>query len=677
MIFYEDNENMKEKTNLEEVYDKLKKTDIKSLKGSVTVSKGFFKEEDLIKIMNGGIDLYFNIDRESIISITKNVLEKFDINNYDNNKDFNYMIELLTKIQSEVNEFFGSAKENRLAYYCNNGRIPSDDEDTRICSLSQIKGKGIAMCAEKASTVNNILLMLHEMDIFPYDTSYLNMIAQIGDELPGGHAILEFQRTNKNGEITHLLYDITNPETVEYLGQKYTYPAIYTLRDEEYKDFIEFGKSFDNKSKFIMSQWYKPTKDRVYSGFHRDENEIYNKNIINDITSRIDNSWSKKDIIKFVHVELGKVLMYDNSYSDNKENKDNDNSDMTHMSKERREKLLSDDTSLDTDEQICKGMAEISAAILSQFGIDAKVIGVEQEGDLDGIARENSDEVITVPEIYSVKFENGEIIAGDNEQTKHSNTKAQHYYTEINIDGEEYIEDFLIKETLPRIKMGETTIDSEEISGLCPKEKFRESLKTAVPMQEEFKKKLENEIHSRYGEEVSLEDKLEFIFDKLQQEESKMGYEDANKYFWFLQENIVNAYDMKQVTSRNIITFIKETKEKADIVRVYSINGKNYCVRGNLDRLEDLPPIGEISEQQIYEIINAGYEVRGFKDKESLLEITEHKEKSILDSVEEAIVADGTRIGRVNEETNIIKARENERNNPVEKDSNDIDIDED
>ena len=41
--------------------------------------------------------------------------------------------------------------------------------------------------------------------------------------------------------------------------------------------------------------------------------------------------------------------------------------------------------------------------------------------------------------------------------------------------------------------MGETTIDSEEISGLCPKDKFREVLKTAVPMQEEFKKKLEME----------------------------------------------------------------------------------------------------------------------------------------------------------------------------------------
>ena len=162
----------------------------------------------------------------------------------------------------------------------------------------------------------------------------------------------------------------------------------------------------------------------------------------------------------------------------------------------------------------------------------------------------------------------------------------------------------------------------------------------------------------------------------MQQEESKMGYEDANKYFWFLQENIVNADDMKQVTSRKIITFIKETKESADIVRVYSINGKNYCVRGNLDRFENLPPIGEISEQQIYEILNAGYEVRGFKDKESFLDITEHKEKSILDSAEEAIVTDEIRKESVDEQfDNIIKTKQERGNSIIEKDSSDIGID--
>ena len=131
---------------------------------------------------------------------------------------------------------------------------------------------------------------------------------------------------------------------------------------------------------------------------------------------------------------------------------------------------------------------------------------------------------------------------------------------------------------------------------------------------------------------------------------------------------------MKQVTSRKIITFIKETKESADIVRVYSINGKNYCVRGNLDRFENLPPIGEISEQQIYEILNAGYEVRGFKDKESFLDITEHKEKPILDSAEEAINKN-TRTGNVNEQAQVMQAKKQKRMN-IEKEGNDLGLDE-
>ena len=133
---------------------------------------------------------------------------------------------------------------------------------------------------------------------------------------------------------------------------------------------------------------------------------------------------------------------------------------------------------------------------------------------------------------------------------------------------------------------------------------------------------------------------------------------------------------MKQVTSRKIITFIKETKESADIVRVYSINGKHYCVRGNLDRLKDLPPIGEISEQQIYEIINAGYEPRGFKDKESLLEITERNEKSVLASTKEAFI-ESTSTDEINKETKKINLRHQERVNPIKKDSSDIAIDED
>ena len=127
-------------------------------------------------------------------------------------------------------------------------------------------------------------------------------------------------------------------------------------------------------------------------------------------------------------------------------------------------------------------------------------------------------------------------------------------------------------------------------------------------------------------------------------------------------------------------------EEKRLLGKFQSLKEENIDVQQRLDLLLDLCVPSELKQTFIerYEensrVLSNNpkiYEkIEKMIAKKSIVISTEYKEKSILDSVEEAIVADGTRIGRVNEETNIIKARENERNNPVEKDSNDIDIDE-
>lgn len=581
----EDKTIMSDERNLEEAYDKLNSTDIQKTKSPVNISKGLFKEDDLIKVFSGAHDIYFNIDRESIISITKNVLDKFDKNNYADNRDFNYMIDLLNKIQSEVTKFFGISKENRMAYYYNNGRIPSYDEDTRICSMSQIKGKGVAKCAEKASCVNNILQLLHEIDIFPYDVSYLNLITQIGDNTPDGHAILEFPRTNKDGEITHFLYDIINPERVEYLGEKYAYPAIYSLNDKEYKDFIEYGTPFNNKSKFIMRDWYKPTEDRSYLGFQRNNKALLD-NYIYDILSKIDKSWSKKDIVKFVHIELGKVLMYDNSYTE-KFTKD-DNAEMTQMSKERREKLLDDATSLDTAEQICKGMAEISAAIFNKLGIDAKVVGAEEKGEVDGAINEKTNETIVVPKIYTSKFIGSRIVTGENQQTKQTDAKAKHYYTVIDIDEEEpIIQDYVMEKTLTRIKIGESTIQDESIPGLCLKSEYNDRVSHEMAVHEDFKQRIESELIAQYGKNSSFNDRFKFIFETLQMQEKNLGTDEAINYARFMSETLIGIDNLKKMNNSGkfkFVNLVKETNEHSDLVCIYSLNGQNYFVRGNNER---------------------------------------------------------------------------------------------
>jgi len=183
---------------------------------------------------------------------------------------FNHMIDIFNLLQSEINQYYGTTEqENRLTFYMNNG-TKTEDEDVRICSMSQIKGKGIAKCAEKASLANNVLLMLNSMGLFDYQVNYLNALTTLNNGTPEGHAFLEFSRVNTKGETIHIVYDVTNPEIVLSNGQEYFYPAIYSLTDEEYQSFLS-GISFDN-SKFMMANYLQTKETRKYQGFSKSKN---------------------------------------------------------------------------------------------------------------------------------------------------------------------------------------------------------------------------------------------------------------------------------------------------------------------------------------------------------------------------------------------------------------------
>ena len=180
---------------------------------------------------------------------------------------FNHMIDIFNLLQVEINQYYGtSEQENRLTFYMNNG-IKTDDEDVRISSMSQIKGKGIAKCAEKAALANNVLLMLNNMGLFDYQVNYLNAITSLNNGTPEGHAFLEFDRVNTKGETIHIIYDVTNPEIVLSNGGEYKYPAIYSLSNDEYELFLN-GGSFDN-SKFMMANYYQTKEPRKYQGFSK------------------------------------------------------------------------------------------------------------------------------------------------------------------------------------------------------------------------------------------------------------------------------------------------------------------------------------------------------------------------------------------------------------------------
>lgn len=247
---------------MEKFYNELRNKGVQSFGKTVKFRNGLFSEDDLVSL--GGVDALFQIDKEGLYEITNTILQKQSSISKDN--DFSYMKDLFLLVQDELNKYFGTGSEaNRERFYVLNGR---EIDDERICSLSQLKGKGVAKCAEKASVANNILLILNQMGLFNYEVHYLNSLASFNSSFPEGHAFLEFSRVNSKGEKVHIIYDVTNPEIIRSNNNGdnnyYNYPALYLLMEEEFIDFMN-GKPFDN-SHFIFKD-YELKEKREYIGY--------------------------------------------------------------------------------------------------------------------------------------------------------------------------------------------------------------------------------------------------------------------------------------------------------------------------------------------------------------------------------------------------------------------------
>ena len=107
------------------------------------------------------------------------------------------------------------------------------------------------------------------------------------------------------------------------------------------------------------------------------------KSIIDKATELKKSEISNLYIAKFVHIELGKILIYDNNYTANF-NKEDDK-EPTQITKDRQASILGEKTDICKKSQVCRGMAEIYVAILNKIGINSKVIGIEKKVMLKGL----------------------------------------------------------------------------------------------------------------------------------------------------------------------------------------------------------------------------------------------------------------------------------------------------
>ena len=340
------------------------------------------------------------------------------------------------------------------------------------------------------------------------------------------------------------------------------------------------------------------------------ENKI--KSIIDKATKLKKSGISDLYIAKLVHIELGKILIYDNNYTANF-NKEDDK-EPTQITKDRQAMILGEKTDIFKKSQVCRGMAEIYVAILNKIGINSKVMGIEKKGDVEGALREDGT-IIDVPEIYDCSFnDNLEIITGKNE--KSNGYISGHYCAKVEIDGLEYIQDFLIDSALFRIKVGEASIN-DSIPGFCLKENYESRAKQSLPLAPEYIEKIQSE-YEKYTNEPNTEQTFQFLFEQLKRYDKDFGFEESKDFFLSISKRILQ----KDFNPQNlkIVNLLKESQSTCDIISIYNYNGINYLLRGGAESTSVKYDLGQISVSQIETLISQGFETRKKSDELTLNE---------------------------------------------------------
>ena len=342
------------------------------------------------------------------------------------------------------------------------------------------------------------------------------------------------------------------------------------------------------------------------------------KSIIDKATELKKRGISDLYIAKLVHIELGKILIYDNNYTANF-NKEDDK-EPTQITNDRQANILGEKTDIFKKSQVCRGMAEIYVAILNKIGINSKVMGIEKKGDVEGALREDGT-IIDVPEIYDCSLnDNLEIITGKNE--KNNGYISSHYCAMVEIDGLDYIQDFLIDSALFRIKVGEASINDSSIPGFCLKENYESRAKQSLPLAPEYIEKLQSE-YEKYTNEPNTEQTFQFLFEQLKRYDKDFGFEESKDFFLSISKRILpkdfNPQNLK------IVNLLKESQSTCDIISIYNYNGINYLLRGGAESTSVKYDLGQISIGQIETLISQGFEARKKSDELTLNE-------SIIDS---------------------------------------------
>ena len=177
----------------------------------------------------------FSLDKEGMLKI----IDSFE-KRWGNEPNKDNLMFVLYHVYTVINEFFGGQgdEKNRKQAYWN--------ADLEGLTLSQMEGKRIAQCVERAALGHQLLTLLNKAGVTKYESKLVNSRMASGEgQKMGAHSFIVM--TNPTDKSKFLFFDIENPRAYYQNKERNLGIGLYALTEGEYKAFLD-GKIVSPKT---------------------------------------------------------------------------------------------------------------------------------------------------------------------------------------------------------------------------------------------------------------------------------------------------------------------------------------------------------------------------------------------------------------------------------------------
>lgn len=212
------------------------------LEKNTKVEKLGFNDEKIVSVYNG------YISSKSPIKISKSsepfYLDKIDlyydfIRKYKKHINEIDILEMLKDLQKYFTESFGLIGSQEIRNMVAKEYAESFKEDKNILSVSSLTKTGAAMCLERSAILQNILSILGLNCYLIYGKLIRIKDNEEKEELHSYNLI-------HIKDDDYLIYDISNPLSLEYRNEKKYFPAINVISSKELKGITKGEEYFFN-----------------------------------------------------------------------------------------------------------------------------------------------------------------------------------------------------------------------------------------------------------------------------------------------------------------------------------------------------------------------------------------------------------------------------------------------